>query len=253
LDKHEISQQHALRVACANDSVAEIILTLHIATSILEFKCAPPSNKNDAAAASRKVAVKLSNYCAYLVAFHPELLPDNREKAEDVFEEMKKEMKRMLTCRVYFLSSKSARVEKLMAAAAATTQRDIEVETSGHSDQQDDNNNNNKVTTEAGAGAAGQQQQSDGSSSSKVVLDGARLGKFLVEQADPETAWKVLADVWTELIVYAAPSNDEERVKGHEEVLVQGGEFITVLWALTTHIGVTRPPPPPTKQPTPEP
>jgi hypothetical protein len=252
LDKHEISQQHALRVACANDSVAEIILTLHIATSILEFKCAPPSNKNDAAAASRKVAVKLSNYCAYLVAFHPELLPDNREKAEDVFEEMKKEMKRMLTCRVYFLSSKSARVEKLMAAAAATTQRDIEVETSGHSDQQD-NNNNNKVTTEAGAGAAGQQQQSDGSSSSKVVLDGARLGKFLVEQADPETAWKVLADVWTELIVYAAPSNDEERVKGHEEVLVQGGEFITVLWALTTHIGVTRPPPPPTKQPTPEP
>jgi hypothetical protein len=49
--------------------------------------------------------------------------------------------------------------------------------------------------------------------------------------------------VWTELVVLVAPSNDEECVKGHEQVLVQGGEFITVLWALTTHIGLTRPNP----------
>jgi len=31
-------------------------------------------------------------------------------------------------------------------------------------------------------------------------------------------------------------------VIGHEGALVQGSEFITVLWALTTHIGVSRPP-----------
>jgi hypothetical protein len=46
--------------------------------------------------------------------------------------------------------------------------------------------------------------------------------------------------VWTELIVFVAPSGEEERVKGHGDVLVQGGEFITVLWALTTHIGLSR-------------
>ena len=48
--------------------------------------------------------------------------------------------------------------------------------------------------------------------------------------------------MWNELIIYVAPSSDEERVRGHEDVLVQGGEFITVLWALTTHIGVSRKP-----------
>ncbi|RCV19908.1 hypothetical protein SETIT_4G014000v2 [Setaria italica] len=256
LEKHKIPQHHALREACTSDSAAEVILTLHIATSILEAKCAPPSNKNEDV---RMVAIKLSNYCAYLVAFHPELLPDNKEKAEDVFEAMKKELKDMLGCRVYFLSSKSTRVEKMMKAvedesnkqqetstedesnkqqetSTAVQIRDIEVETPGHSEQ------DNKKT-EAAAG------KSDGS---KVVLNGAKLGKLLMDEVDPEAVWKLLADVWTELIVYVAPSNDEERVKGHEEVLVQGGEFITVLWALTTHIGVARPPPQ-TKQSTPGP
>ncbi|KAJ1253827.1 hypothetical protein BS78_K176400 [Paspalum vaginatum] len=79
----------------------------------------------------------------------------------------------------------------------------------------------------------------------KIVKDGVELANSLIamERADgpaAPAAWKVLADVWTELVVYLAPSSDEERVKGHEDILVQGGEFITVLWALTTHIGVSR-------------
>uniref|UniRef100_A0A0A9G5U4 Uncharacterized protein n=1 Tax=Arundo donax TaxID=35708 RepID=A0A0A9G5U4_ARUDO len=47
--------------------------------------------------------------------------------------------------------------------------------------------------------------------------------------------------MWTELIVFVAPSSDEERLKAHEDVLVQGGELITVLWALITHTSVPRP------------
>ncbi|CAN6223540.1 unnamed protein product [Urochloa humidicola] len=241
LDKHNVSQQPLLKVACTSDSVAEVILTWHIATSILEVNCPPPSDKD--IVASRRVASKLSKYCAYLVAFHPELLPDNKEKAEDVFNAMKTELKGMLGCGVYFLSSKRARVEKMLKTIAdehknqeTTTlqSRENEVETPGHSEQE-------QHKTEP--------RQNDGSS--KVVLNGTKLGKLLMDEMidRPELMWKVLADVWTELILYAAPSNDEERVKGHEEVLVQGGEFITVLWALTTHIGVTRPPP--TKQSTP--
>uniref|UniRef100_A0A0A9B1B8 Uncharacterized protein n=1 Tax=Arundo donax TaxID=35708 RepID=A0A0A9B1B8_ARUDO len=76
-------------------------------------------------------------------------------------------------------------------------------------------------------------------------MNGAKLGRLLIDEANSnglETVWKVLADVWTELIIFMAPSGDEERVvKGHEDVIAQGGEFITVLWALTTHIGISRP------------
>ncbi|KAF8662242.1 hypothetical protein HU200_056444 [Digitaria exilis] len=218
LDKHGFSNQPLLREACVSDSVAEVMLTWHIAPTILEVRCAPTSSST-----SRKVAVKLSKYCAYLVAFHPELLPDNKQKAEDVLEEMKGELKGILGCPAYFFSSKTARVDKIMEAA---DENKIPVETPRQSDHH----------------RGSQMVDDDDESSKKIVVKGAKLGKFLVEEVGGETAWKVLADVWTELVVFAAPSSEEVRVKGHEEVLVQGGEFITVLWALTTHIGVARPP-----------
>lgn len=47
----------------------------------------------------------------------------------------------------------------------------------------------------------------------------------------------LLAELWTELIVYIAPS---KKIKGHAEALAQGGEFMTLLWTLTTHAGITR-------------
>jgi hypothetical protein len=50
----------------------------------------------------------------------------------------------------------------------------------------------------------------------------------------------MLADLWTELVIYVAPSSNEERVKGHQMMLAQGGEFVTMLWALATHIGLYR-------------
>jgi hypothetical protein len=214
LEKHHLSTQ--LAWACGSDSVAEVILTWHIATSILEVNCAPQSK--DEVALSR-VATRLSKYCAYLVAFHPELLPDNKEKAESVFDGMKAELKSTLGCPAYFLSSKSTRVKRIMKRAG-----EIHVETPGQD-----------------KAAEGQSDEN------KVVLNGGKLAGDLLSLREGgdrrETVWKVLADVWTELIVFVAPSNEEERVKGHEQVLVQGGEFITVLWALTTHIGVTRPTP----------
>ncbi|PUZ62441.1 hypothetical protein GQ55_4G358000 [Panicum hallii var. hallii] len=191
--------------ACQSDSVSEVFLTWHIATGILEVKCS--SNKQLPEAAASRAAVRLSKYCAYLVAFHPELLPDNPEKAERVVEGMKAELSSIFWWWEYYLCSQRARVSKIMGAAAAEGQQ-------------------------------GDHHQMNG-----VVRNGARLGGLLVDVArshGPEAAWKVVADVWTELVVFVAPSGEEERVKGHGNVLVQGGEFITVLWALATHIGVSR-------------
>ncbi|CAN6166360.1 unnamed protein product [Urochloa humidicola] len=192
---------HKFSWACQSDSVSEVFLTWHIATSILEVQC---NNNQQEATSWCRTAIGVSKYCAYLVAFHPELLPDNPEKAERVVEDMKAELSEIFWCWEYYLCSQFARVKKIMAAA-------------GKSDHHQKG----------------------------VVRNGGRLGSMLVDLARSdgaaaEATWKVVAEVWTELIVFVAPSAEEERVKGHGDVLVQGGEFITVLWALATHIGVSR-------------
>ncbi|CAM0870265.1 unnamed protein product [Alopecurus aequalis] len=191
--------------ACRSESIAEVILTWHVATTIMDEKCCPDKEKQSKASQYHMVATRLSRYCAYLVAFHPELLPDNQEQSERVFEAAKAELKGTLNCASYYLLCWRSRVDKVTAAPK----------------------------TEATAA------WEDG----KVVHDGTKLGNMLREEGDDsqrEQTWKLLADVWTELVVYLAPSSDEERVMGHESGLVQGGDFITVLWALTTHTGITR-------------
>jgi hypothetical protein len=212
LQRNGLSDQ--LSWACKSNSVSEVILTWHIATSIMEVESRPLAASTTEATSSR-VAIKLSKYCAYLVAFHPELLPENPEKVELVFEKMKEELKGMIGCREYYLSRLGTRVHNIINGKTRDQPQSRRNQAVGASDQ-----------------------------SSKVVRDGIELARSLMGMGEAANSnrWKVLADVWTELMVYVAPSSDEERVKGHEDVLVQGGEFITVLWALTTHIGVSRPP-----------
>ncbi|PVH62952.1 hypothetical protein PAHAL_3G438100 [Panicum hallii] len=189
-----------LKWAFKSKSIAEVILTWHIATTIFEDKF--PSHTS-----SSIVATRLSKYCSYLVIFHPELLPDNQDKTEDVVDLVKKELKESLGCLEFFFFRQAARVERIMKL------------------------------------------EGEGSwTEKKVVKNGVTLGASLRAKAkppnDPEIVWKMLGDVWTEIMIYLAPSTDEERMKGHENALVEGGEFITVLWALTTHTGVSRKPMP---------
>uniref|UniRef100_A0A453QHD9 DUF4220 domain-containing protein n=1 Tax=Aegilops tauschii subsp. strangulata TaxID=200361 RepID=A0A453QHD9_AEGTS len=166
--------------ACRSDSLAEVILTWHVATTIMEAKYSPDKGKQSKASQYHMVATRLSKYCAYLVAFHPELLPDNQEKSERVFEAAKEELKGTLKCAPYYLLCWRSRVDKVMAAP-------------------------NREATAA---------WEDG----KVVHNGTKLGNMLREEptrdddTQREQTWKLLADLWTELLVYLAPSGDEERV-----------------------------------------
>ena len=196
LQKNHMS---SLSWACESRSIAEVILTWHIATTIFQERCPPQSKEG---ATSCKAATTLSKYCSYLVAFHPELLPDNEEKTERVFEDVKEELKAKLGCAEYYLSRRRTRVDKVMETGL---------------DQ--------PVWTEK-----------------KMVKNGATLAKALVTLANSNrgAVWKMLADVWTEIIIYVAPSSEEEHVKGHGKVLVYGGEFVTMLWALATHTGLYR-------------
>jgi hypothetical protein len=63
---------------------------------------------------------------------------------------------------------------------------------------------------------------------------GVKLGKQLEGMLE-DTRWKVLADFWAEMLLYAAPSDN---VNEHIEKLAYGGEFITHLWALLSHAGI---------------
>jgi hypothetical protein len=183
-----------LSLVCESKSIAEFILTCHIATSLLELQ--------QTMGPHRKVATTLSKYCAYLVAFSPELLPEDKNGTERVYMNMKKELKEELGgCWWYHISLRRTRYKRL---------------------------------TEMGKW----QQEA-----ATVVQKGSQFGKALMEKAkeNDEPVWELLADLWTELMVYVAPSGGELHDKAHKEALAKGGGFITVLWALCTHTGITRP------------
>ncbi|KAL6606311.1 hypothetical protein ACP70R_041964 [Stipagrostis hirtigluma subsp. patula] len=227
-----MSEEHhergaALSWACESASIADVILTWHIATALLEAK--HPLPKHTQPGASRKVATAMSGYCAYLVAFHPELLPDDKDGTEHLYKEMKKELKKEMGCWGYYCPPPRDLYDKLMDIAgwrhgeAATPRR-------------------------KGARWGKLMEVAERDEEPTTVLHkGAKLGKILIDKAAAgdaarEGVWKLLADVWTEVVVYAAPTGSEQHVKAHREALAQGGQFITVLWALATHTGISRGP-----------
>ncbi|KAJ1700842.1 hypothetical protein LUZ63_000621 [Rhynchospora breviuscula] len=68
-----------------------------------------------------------------------------------------------------------------------------------------------------------------------IVRLSAKLGKELIETLDEAARWKVLAEVWADLLVYMAPNSN---VDAQKKCLETGGEFITHVWALLSHAGI---------------
>ncbi|XP_004955514.1 uncharacterized protein LOC101782748 isoform X1 [Setaria italica] len=187
--------------ACNNKDTSDTILTWHIATSILEVRY---PNRHDQEHVSpltcnsddKIVATHLSRYCAYLVTWYPELLPDNDAWSKSLYEDITREVEPALTSHIASaaMSTPLAEYEQLVDhLLCANTKHE-------------------------------------------VLKNGARLGKELAELIeDEETAWKLLASFWSEMILYVAPSDN---LKGHSEAIARGGELITLLWALLTHAGI---------------
>jgi hypothetical protein len=159
--------------------------------------------KNNAAGAAEPrsaeetIATTLSKYCAYLVACAPELLPENQEGSQRVYKSVKRALRRALS-RKRRQSKSESRLDRVMTI--------------------------------------------EGPEPDAAANMGADLGKQLLEDCgfiDGNVAhgWMLLAELWTELVVYIAPS---DKVEGHAEALAQGGESITLLWALATHTDITR-------------
>lgn len=76
----------------AGKGAADTILAWHIATSIFEVR-----QPADHPLGSKTAAVSLSQYCAYLVCYRPELLPDNAEWSKTLHQTVKEEAARALS------------------------------------------------------------------------------------------------------------------------------------------------------------
>ncbi|OEL36612.1 hypothetical protein BAE44_0002371 [Dichanthelium oligosanthes] len=72
--------------ACESKGISDIILMWHIATSILGVRHQHPPLSDD-----MTIATHLSRYCAYLVAYVPELLPDDDEWCKSLYMAVKKD------------------------------------------------------------------------------------------------------------------------------------------------------------------
>uniref|UniRef100_N1QYJ6 DUF4220 domain-containing protein n=1 Tax=Aegilops tauschii TaxID=37682 RepID=N1QYJ6_AEGTA len=206
-----VAEYGELRRACKTESIAEVILAWHIATCLFEEKfpspCASPSR-------DMVVATTLSKYCAYLVAFHPELLPENEESTERVFEIMEEDLRRTVGFWRYHLP---AAVAPLLGSGYEQIMR-----------------------LEEKPNLAQALELEEMSALQRGAILEHALEKEAKCGAGVEGMWKVLADLWVQLMVYVAPSGGEEHVMGHAKVLPEGGEFVTVLWALATHTGMRR-------------
>ncbi|KAJ1257673.1 hypothetical protein BS78_10G013600 [Paspalum vaginatum] len=248
--KYALRCYEQLPWACQSDSVSEVILTWHIATCILEVEPKVCSSQSE----WRGTAIRLSKYCAYLVVFHRELLPDNPDKVKRDVKGMKKELGDIFKHSPYCLRSQRSRAEKIKKAAEDAPPHSRGGSVVGDGGELTSSLSLRDVATSTDDGAEG--VAAPHSREGSVVRDGGELASYLLRDVATSTddgakkVWKVLADVWTELVLFvAAPSGDDERMKGHEDVLVQGrGELITVLWALTTHIGVSREARPPARK-----
>ncbi|KAL6897817.1 hypothetical protein ACP4OV_006776 [Aristida adscensionis] len=170
--------------------IADMILMWHIATSILELR---RGQQQPLAESDHIVATHLSQYCAYLVAFVPELLPDDDEWCKSLYKAVKKDSMHALAG----------------GAVSSTAGVDCDRLVS--------------LLTEK--------------SEHEVLKNGAKLAKQLGELVGgEETWWWLLAEFWSEMVLYIAPSDN---LNGHMEAIARGGELITLCWALLTHAGIS--------------
>ncbi|XP_037454077.1 uncharacterized protein LOC119324392 [Triticum dicoccoides] len=216
------------RVTTSTDA----ILVWYIATFLVEIKCSSPAS---APTTHMVVATSLSRYCAYLVAHTPELLPDSATWTKHRYEKVKKCVEEACNCSGEVSSSPGLYSHP--------------IESFGDDNSIPDSNSDEMVEIErlrSGSRFGNQLTEEE------VVKIGLKLGRQLVEEAKrqrypqgqgqeqctggEETVWEILAEYWSEMILYLAPSKD---VTGHIEALRRGGELITLLWALLLHAGIT--------------
>ncbi|XP_052135316.1 uncharacterized protein LOC127753907 [Oryza glaberrima] len=77
-------------------TTTHIIMAWHIATTLCEVEDEDQHGMGSTTTTNQHVACSLSRYCAYLVAFAPELLPDHSFVSESIFDALVEEARELL-------------------------------------------------------------------------------------------------------------------------------------------------------------
>ena len=201
IDFAKTIHDHELSWTLNQDTEIHTILVWHTAT----WFCASARTEDEefqteATAWRCKVATELSSYCAYLVAFHPELLPGHHTITTSIFDTDVKEAE------VIFQGTTSPderykRVQRFVGSIQDFYER------------------------------------IQGSSDHGIHIQGFLLGRQLMDMDDGNGSycWEIMADFWAEMLLLVAQSDN---ATAHIEHLAQGGEFVTHLWALLYNAGM---------------
>ena len=153
--------------ATANDgTVTRTILVWHIATTLCEHHLVDAHDREDDAV---RTASTLSRYCLHLLAFAPDLLPDNSSESESMLDRTLDEARELLKK----AKTLESRCEELM--------RSITHDGDANGDHE----------------------------ASSIVKQGARLASRLIDNIpNTKFRWKVLSEFWAEMMLYVSPCDD---------------------------------------------
>lgn len=175
------------------------ILVWHIATQLL---CLPEYEEDDemTIANASKMSKHLSRYMLYLLVEYPFLLPVGVGSLE--FRDMYAEA-------MSIFNEKKAMITDITQACNVL---------------RDD------VNTEIPP------MVTKGDKSKFALYKGCRLASQLNKIINPETKWDIISSVWLEMMGFAAVKC---RGREHTRQLQQGGQFLTHVWLLMAHFGLT--------------
>ncbi|CAN6164893.1 unnamed protein product [Urochloa humidicola] len=176
-----------------------VILKWHIATSYCEMMIQEDINVSP----NREVAAVLSKYCAYLVAFRPELLPCPDVVTKHTFCNVLKEVTRV----VGGLKHPQNRLAMLHVR---------------------------RVAGNSFGGLADEDILTQGLRLGYLLV---------TQIQNQQNLWMILESIWVKMILSVAPqesSHDATYAKSHAKYLAQGGEFLTYLWAMLSHAGIQK-------------
>ncbi|PUZ74937.1 hypothetical protein GQ55_1G106800 [Panicum hallii var. hallii] len=163
----------------------------------------------------REAATALSGYCAYLVAFLPEILPGKSKNTMRVLQSVLGQARRSMS---------PEEVERTRPQQVLHKAKDLLGLTRMLKEE--------KERVIQGCEISGD--------SLTTFQKGVKLGKLLTDQLRVELRWKVMAEFWAGTILYIAPSDSKENVDVHVDQLAQGGEFLTHLWAWLSIVGIQK-------------